>query len=116
MKEQLRETWNTHHRMNQVMVSNITDDAMKISPGNRARTIYDQWVHVHNVRMQWLGISAKEIFQKISPFDQKTESSRDVLVRALDESSGGLTELFKKSWDTGGKIKGFKNGLIPFVG
>lgn len=63
MKEQLLATWHTHNKMNYLLIDNITDAGMEKTVSTRGgRTVYEQWVHIHNVRMQWLEICAKDFF------------------------------------------------------
>ncbi len=80
------------------------------------RTIFQQWVHIHNVRLQWLEVCAPDIFKKYKPLEKDAAFNRKLLVKSLEESAKGLEELFERSWDNGGKVKGFKNGVIPLLG
>ncbi len=117
MKEQLRETWQIHHRMNELLINNTSDAGMlKTLSTKGGRTIFLQWVHIHNVRMQWLEITAKDIFQKYKPLDKNIDFDRTTLLTSLKESASGIEELLSRSWDDGGKVKGFKKGLIPMLG
>lgn len=116
MKEQFLETWRIHHRMNLLLIQNITDGGMQTSLGSRGgRTVYLQFVHLHNVRMQWLEGCAKDIFSKYKALAKETPLNRSTLLKALDDSAKGLEELFSRSWDEGGKIKGFRKGLLPLI-
>ena len=58
MKEQLLETWRINNRMNLLLMDNITDEGMKKTLSPRGRTIYLQFVHMQNVRINWLEICA----------------------------------------------------------
>jgi uncharacterized damage-inducible protein DinB len=117
MKDQLLETWNIHHRMNLLVIGNITDAGMQKTLSTKGgRTIYLQFVHIHNVRMQWLEICAKDIFKKYTVLDKELAFDRKTLLNALDGSFVGIKELLERSWDDGGKVKGFKKGVIPLLG
>ena len=117
MKEQLLETWQIHHRMNELLINNITDSGMlKTLSTKGGRTIFLQWVHIHNVRMQWLEITAKDIFHKYKPLDKNLDFDRTTLLTSLKDSTSGIEELLSRSWDNGGKVKGFKKGIIPMLG
>src|SRR4026208_943307 len=103
MKEQLLETWNIHHRMNLLLVDNISDAGMQKTLSTRAgRTIYQQWVHIHNVRMQWLEVCAKEIFKRYPALDKEAAFDRKKLVQALTGSAKGVEELLSLGWDNDG--------------
>ncbi len=116
MKEQLLNAWRIHDRMNLLMIDNISDEGMQKTLSSRGgRTVYLQLVHVHNVRMGWLEIIAEDIFAKYKKLDKEASYDRKVLKKALEDSSKGIEEFINKSWDTGGKVKSFKAGLIPFI-
>ena len=117
MKEQLLDTWRIHQRMNILLITNTTADGMSKTLSTRGgRTVYDQWVHIHNVRMQWLETCAKDIFKKYAVLDKAAAPETKKLLKALDDSANAIEELLSKSWDDGGKLKGFKKGVLPFLG
>ena len=117
MKEQLLETWNIQQRMNLLLIDHITDAGMERTLSAKGgRTIYLQWVHIHNVRLQWLEICAKDIFKKYKIIDKEAVFDRKTLRKALDDSAKGILELLSRGWDDGGKVKGFKKGVIPMLG
>ena len=117
MKEQLLETWRINNRMNLLLLDNITDTGLQKTLSTRGgRTVYLQLVHVHNVRMQWLEIGAKDIFIKFKSLDKEKQFDRKSLRKAFEESGQGIEEWLAHSWDNGGKVKGFKKGVIPMLG
>ncbi|MFI5132079.1 MAG: DinB family protein [Chitinophagales bacterium] len=116
MKEQLLETWRINNRMNLLLVDNITDEGMNKTLSPRGRTIYLQFVHIQNVRINWLEVCAPDVFKKHSPLKKEEIFNRKGLRRAFEESANGIEELFARSWDEGGKVKNFKKGLLPLAG
>ena len=117
MKEQLLETWQINNRMNLLLLDNITDMGMQKTLSTRGgRTIYQQFVHIHNVRMQWLEICAKDIFKKYKMLDKEAPFDRKSLHKAFESSGIGIGKLLSLGWDNAGKIKGFKKGVIPMLG
>lgn len=117
MKEQLLTAWTTHQDMNLLLLDNLSDSALQKTLSTRGgRTIFLQWVHIHNVRMQWLEICAKDIFKKNKLLDKEIAPDKKILRKALEESAAGIAELLSRSWDDGGKVKGFKKGVIPLLG
>src|ERR1700741_66389 len=100
MKDQLLDAWQIHHKMNLLLIDNITDTGMQKTLSTRGgRTIHLQWVHIHNVRMQWLEICAKDIFSKYKVLDKEAAFNRKELRKALDDSAKGIEELLGRSWD-----------------
>ena len=103
--------------MNLLLINNITDAGMQKTLSIRSgRTIFQQWIHIHNVRMQWLEVSAKDIFLKYMVMNKEMPVDRKALLNGLEESFTGIRSLLSRSWDDGGKVKGFKKGVISFLG
>jgi uncharacterized damage-inducible protein DinB len=117
MKEQLLETWQINNKMNLLLIDNISDAGMQKTLSTRGgRTIYQQLIHVHNVRMQWLEICAKDIFKNYKVIDKEASFNKKELRKAFEDSAKGIEELLSRSWDDGGKVKSFKKGVIPILG
>ena len=116
MKEQLLEAWRINNKMNLLLIDNVDDEGMQKTLSTRGgRTVYLQWVHVHNVRLGWLEVAAKDIFKKYKLLDKEASYDRKALRTAFEESGQAIEEFIDKSWEEGGKVKGFKKGLIPFI-
>lgn len=117
MKKQLLETWQIHNKMNLLLIDSISDTGMQKTLSTRGgRTICQQFIHVHNVRMQWLEICSKDIFSKYKVLDKEATFNRKELRKAFENSAKGIEELLSRSWDDGGKVKSFKKGVIPLLG
>jgi len=116
MKEQLIEAWRTNNRMNILLIDNVDDMGLQKTLSTKGgRTIYLQLVHVHNVRLGWLEVSAKDIFDKYTKLDKEKAFDRRGLRKAFEESGKAIEELIDKSWENDGKVKGFKKGLIHMI-
>ena len=116
MKEQLIEAWRINNRMNLLLIDNVDDSGLQKTLSTRGgRTIYLQLVHVHNVRLGWLEVSAKEIFVKYTKLDKEAAFDRKRLRKAFEESGKAIQEFIDKSWENDGKVKSFKKGLIPMI-
>ena len=89
---------------------------MKTLSTRGGRTIYQQWVHMHNVRLQWLEVCAPDIAKKNKPLEKDGTIKKETLVKALEGSAKGIAELLERGWDNNGKVRGFKNGVIPLLG
>lgn len=117
MKEQLLAAWQTHHKMNLLLIDNITDAGMQKTLSTRGgRRVYEQFIHIHNVRVQWLEVCAKDIYKKYKVLDKEAAFDRKGLRKAIEDSAKGIEELLSRSWDDAGKVKGFKKGVIPMLG
>jgi len=117
MKEQLLEAWRINNRMNLLFIDTLTDDDMQKTLSTRGgRTVYQQLLHVHNVRLGWIEVAAKDIFSKCKLLDKDAPYDKRRLRKSFEESSKAIEELINRSWDERGKVKGFKKGLIPMIG
>ena len=117
MKEQLINAWQINNKMNLLFIDNVDDTGMQKTLSTRGgRTIYLQLVHVHNVRMGWLEIVAKDIFKKYKQLDKEAPYNKKDLRKAFEESGKAIEEFIDRNWDEGGKVKSFKKGLIPMIG
>ena len=116
MKQQLIDAWQINNKMNLLLIDNIDDDAMQKTLSKRGgRTVYQQLLHVHNVRLGWLEIAAKDIYMKHKTLDKEAPYSRKLLRKGFENSGDAIAEFIDRNWEEGGKVKGFKKGLIPFI-
>lgn len=116
MKEQLLDAWRTNNKISLLFIELIDDEGMnKTLSGRASRTVYQQLVHLNNVRMQWLDIVAKEISKKYKAISKDATYNKDILFEAFEDSGKGLEVFIDKSWEKGGKVSSFKKGLIPFI-
>src|SRR5678810_183285 len=114
MKEQLHEAWRTNNKIDLLFVELIDDEAMnKTLSARGGRTVYQQLVHMHNVRMQWLDIVAKEFSRKYKMIGKNDPYNKELLFEAFEGSGKGIEEFIDKSWEKDGKVSSFKKGLIP---
>jgi uncharacterized damage-inducible protein DinB len=118
VKEQLLDTWQIHNRMNYLLLDAITADGMQKTLSSRGgRTILQQWIHLHNTRIQWLDTCSKDIAEKYTTLDKETTYRPALLRKALEDSETGIAELLAGSCDNnGGKVRGFRKGIIPLLG
>ncbi len=116
LKEQFIRTWQIHQRMNRLLINNTSDAGMKKTLSTRGgRTIFRQWLHIEQVRRQWLDTIASDINSR-HPSPKNPPAEKKELMEMLDRSAQAIGELLEQGWETGGKIKGFTQGAIPFLG
>ena len=116
MKAQLIEAWNINNRMNLLFIDQVSDGGMQKTLSKRGgRTIYLQLLHVHNVRLRWIEHAANDIFKKSTPLDKDKPYSKKLLRDSFLSSGSAIEEFISESWNQGGRVKGFKKGLIPFI-
>jgi uncharacterized damage-inducible protein DinB len=117
MKEQLIDAWRINNKMNLLFIDNVSDEGMQKTLSTRGgRTVYLQLVHLLNVRMNWIEITAKDIFKKYKTLNKEEPYNKKLLRKSFEESGKAIEEFIERSWDEGGRVKSFKKGLIPFIG
>jgi hypothetical protein len=63
--------------------------------------------------MHWLEICATDILSKYKVLSRAIPYNKKLLGEALAGLFEGIAELLGRSWEEGGKVKGFKKGVIP---
>jgi uncharacterized damage-inducible protein DinB len=116
LKEQLQEAWGTNNKINMLFIELIDEAHGHHCLSARGRTVYEQLAHLHNVRMQWLDIVAKDICKNYETIGKDASLDKKILVEALGGSGKGIEAFIDKSWEKEGKVNSFKKGLIPFIG
>ena len=117
MKEQLLKTWEIHQKMNELILNHLSEESLEKSLSVRGgRSIRQQFIHIHNVRLQWVAMAAPEISKNYKAIGKEQVINKEELLHRLSSSANAISQLFMHAWDQGGKIKGFKNGLIPMLG
>src|SRR5512138_1174310 len=100
MKEQLHEAWRTNNKIDLLFIELIDDEDMNKTLSTKGgRTVYQQLIHLHNVRMQWLEIVAKDIFKKYRVIAKGDAYSKEQLFEAFEDSGKSIEEFIDRSWE-----------------
>src|SRR5262245_13185830 len=88
MKEQLIEAWRINNKMNLLFIDTVTDDGMQKTLSTRGgRTVYQQFLHAHNIRLGWIEVAAKDISSKCNLLDKDAPYDKKRLRKSFEESS-----------------------------
>jgi uncharacterized damage-inducible protein DinB len=115
MESQLVDTWQIHNRINLYLLDAIAPEALGASLAAKARTVWELFAHIHNVRLMWLQAAAPELMKGLAKLDTKTVGSKKALADALKKSGDAIAELLKTGL-AAGKIKNFKPHPVAFLG
>jgi uncharacterized damage-inducible protein DinB len=110
----LAESFLLNHRMNLKLLDAMTEEQLAHLPFPRARSIADQFAHIHNVRLAWLEVSSPDRAKALKKVE-KGAATKTELRTALEASAESLARVIEES-STAGKMRGFKNGPIAFCG
>jgi uncharacterized damage-inducible protein DinB len=110
----LADTFLLNNRVNLQLLDLLSDEQLAYSANPRARSIADQFAHLHNVRRVWLEVRAPSAAEQLEKLE-KGDLSRAELRSALEASAEALAEAIGESERTG-KMKGYKRGPAAFCG
>jgi uncharacterized damage-inducible protein DinB len=115
MEEPLIETWRIHNRINLYLLDAISEAALNLALP-KCRSIFDQFAHMHNVRLMWLKAAAPESLGGVEKLETKKGGTKAQLRASLGDSGNAIAELLNKAITEGGKVKGFKPHATAFLG
>lgn len=109
----LLSAFSTNDRINAYLIQNVPDAAWHAAtPGGKGRTIAGMIAHMLNVRLMWLkAVGAGDAPAKL----EGGEFSKQDAVQALDASCRSLKNVLARSFETDGRIKGFKPDAGSFL-
>ena len=115
--EQLLEAWGVNNRVNLMLLDAISPAGMKSTLSTRGgRDVARQFAHMHNVRVQWLEVSAKDLAGGLTKFDTEDSPAAGVLKKNLKASADAIGALIDRSVADGGKVKSYKRGVATMLG
>jgi uncharacterized damage-inducible protein DinB len=117
IEEQIIETWDIHHRIMLLAIDSIAEDAMKASLSTRGgRDIAKQFAHINNVRTAWVEAFAKKSDLTVIIFGKNESPAKKELLEAFTLSGEVMSAYLKQGLANGGKVTGFKRGVVPMLG
>jgi uncharacterized damage-inducible protein DinB len=115
LAEQLVETLEINNRISLYMLDSVAPTALNDVSASKGRTVAQQFAHLHNVRLMWLGTSAPELMEGLEKIEKENAADKKLLQKSLKASGKAMEELIKKGVKEG-RIKGFKPHAAAFVG
>ena len=117
MREQILEAWRINNRINLYLIDWIDDEGWTSTMSARGgRDVARQFAHLHNVRLAWLEVSARDLLKGLKKFEAKVSPAKPAVKSALEASGVGIERLLERGIDNGGALKGFKRGVVPALG
>ena len=71
LAEQLLDTWNIHDRINLYLLDAISPDALTAVSASKGRSVGEQFMHIHNVRLMWLKPAAPEFLEGLEKIEKE---------------------------------------------
>jgi uncharacterized damage-inducible protein DinB len=113
---QLLETWDVHARINLYLLDAIDSVTLKDVSASKGRDVWEQFAHIHNVRLMWLKQAAPEMLKALNKIEKDVVRDKAALRQALEDSGHAMRELLAKAVADGGRVKGFKPHVVAFLG
>jgi len=108
----LAETWHLNNRANLMLLASLSPDQLNHTPFPRARSVADQFAHLHNVRIMWLEVQMPEAAKSVSKIAKGT-ATKAGLREALEASADAFAKMLAAAENTG-KLRSAKRGIYPF--
>ena len=110
----LADTFLLNNRVNLMLLDALTGEQLAHVPSPRARSIADQFAHLHNVRLMWLEVAAPAAAKGMAKIE-KSAATRSGLRESLEESAAALAGVIEEA-ERSGKMRGYKRGVTAFCG
>ena len=110
----LADTWLLNNRVNLLLLEQLTDEQLAYLQNPKARSIGDQFAHLHNVRIMWLEHRLPELAATLEKIE-KGRATKSNLKHALNASGVAMGSMIREA-EREGKLKGAKRGLPAFFG
>jgi len=110
----LIDTWRIHNRINNYLITAITEEALQLGIG-RSRNTAEQFAHMHNVRLMWLKAVAPALYTAQAKIEKGESLTGGLLTQRLNESGDAIAAMLEDAL-AAGKMKGFKPHPAAFLG
>ncbi len=108
------DTWVIHNRINLYLLDAIDQQYFTDALASKGRNVWEQFAHMHNVRLMWLKAAAPELLEGQIKLEKEAEISKAALTQRLTESANAILQLLEKGIAEG-KIKNFKPHPTAFL-
>jgi uncharacterized damage-inducible protein DinB len=95
-----------------MLLDALSQEQLAHIPSLRARSIADQFAHLHNVRIMWLEVQAPGVAKSLHKIEKGTATKR-TLKDALEASADAFANMLDAA-ERSGKIKSGKRGIYAF--
>ncbi len=110
---EILDAWQTNHRINLLLIDNISDAGMKCTLSTRGgRSVARQFAHLHTNRIWQLERRAKRLAVDLHKFATQDEPDRRELVEHHETSTEAIANFFQLVWAGADGVRTFKKGLI----
>ncbi|MFQ5843424.1 MAG: DinB family protein [Planctomycetota bacterium] len=117
MTDALIETWLINNRVNLLLLGELSPEALRCTLSTRGgRTVGQQWAHVYEVRRSKVEAADKALAGDLPRVTRTQGHDPRLLTDAFERSGEAVAELIRRSAAAGGRVKGFRRGIVALVG
>ena len=114
IQQQLLHAWRTHESKTFALIDSVKQAGLESTLSARGgRTVGQQLVHMHDVRLRMLDKMRKDLREGLPELEREQGHDRKLLGQALRASGGAIRKLIETTPD--GKVKVFQGGLATFI-
>lgn len=117
LEQQILNTWLINHRTNLKLINALKEEALALTTSKRGGgTIGHQLAHMYNVRFWKLERIDKDLVKDLTTIKAGDTKTISMLVDCHEVSASLVLKALEKGVASEGTIKGFKRGVVPFLG
>jgi len=114
LQEQLLHAWRMHESKTTALIESVSQEGLESTLSTRGgRTVGQQLVHMHAVRLMMLDKMRKDLRAGLPELEREQGHDRELLGNAFQGSGQAIAQLIETTPD--GKVKMFKGGLATFI-
>ena len=113
-EKQFLDAWEIHNRINLYLLDGIQAEHLSDHSASKGRSVGEQFAHLHNVRLMWLKPAAPDLLKGLNKIEKEQAGDQKLLRKSLLDSGQAIGALLTQSLASGGKVKGFKPGVVAF--
>lgn len=117
LAESLKTTWRNHCAAIKMLIEELNEEALQASASTQGgRDVRAQIMHMYDIRLAFLGNFLKKLEDAPIAFPKGSLPNRDELLDAFTKSEAAVASYFDHCLEKGGKVAGFKGGLVQMLG
>ena len=102
----------TNNRINLFVLGHLSEEQLAVTQNARARSIADQFAHLHNVRILWLEASQPALAKSLKKIE-KGKVTKKQLKESLEKSAEAMAE-YLRELESPGKMARLKKNPYNF--
>jgi len=118
MLDQIIKTWQTHNKMNLLLLNSLDDEALRARPlaKREGMNVAHQFAHMQNVRYWGVEAHCKEYLDGVVKIERERAENKKLLKESLRNSAKTIETMIKDVLEGKAKFRSFKPGIIVYIG